>query len=375
LYPEVSRVASSISSSKHLRFRLEWKWILGGAFLMLLAYVALTEFLLARRQFVATVHDTQARWLKERERASALGARALVLVGASRIQLDVDLDVLRRSTGLEPVQLAIDGSSYVPVLQGLARDPSIRGTVVVDLMPGPVSFEPEPSGASQHYQAEYDALAARNMEWPTYRLSDAWLAENVRNRLISYADGGRPWDALINRLMNAKATPQYLSTFPDRSRRADYRRVAMPDFYLARVLRHLGNPVEIDADQPNERLAQQLAAYVARLEPTPQSAQTDKGLRDLQHSVSAIQSRGGKVVIVSLPTSGLVQEADARRFPRRLYWDRMVAATSARTVHWQDYHALSGFVCPDGSHLDQHDVAAFTTALATAAGIGSARSP
>jgi hypothetical protein len=368
-------VASSISSSEQPLPRLEWQRILAGALVMLLAYIALTELALARRQFIPTVHDTQARWLKERGRASALGARALVLVGASRIQLDLDLDVLRRRTRLEPVQLAIDGSSYVPVLQGLARDPSIRGTVVLDLMPGPVSLEPEPSGASQRYQAEYDASTGSHMAWPTYRLADDWVAEYVRSRLISYADGARPWDALVNRLMNANATPQYLSTFPDRSRHADYRRVTMPDFYLARVLRHLGNPVEIDADQPNDRIAQQLAAYVARLEPTAQSAQTEKGLRELQQAVSAIQARGGKVIIVNLPTSGFVQEADARRFPRRLYWDRVVATTSARTVHWQDYPALSSFTCPDGSHLDQRDEAAFTNALVTAAGLGSAGSP
>ena len=38
---------------------------------------------------------------------------------------------VRARTGLAPVQLAIDGSSFVPVLDGLARDPSIRGTVIV----------------------------------------------------------------------------------------------------------------------------------------------------------------------------------------------------------------------------------------------------
>jgi len=368
-------VASSISSSERPLPKLEWKWILGGALLALVAYGALTEVALARRGFGATVHDTQARWLKERERASALGTRALILVGASRIQLDLDLDVLRRSTGLEPVQLAIDGSSYVPVLQGLARDPSIRGTVVLDLMPGPVSLEAESSGASHHYQTEYEALAARKMQWPTYRVSDAWMADGIRSRLINYADGGRPWDALVNRLTNASATPQYLSTLPDRSRRPDYQRVTMPDFYLSRVLRHLGNPAEIDAGQPNDRLAGQLAAYVGRLGPTPQNAQTDKGMTELERAVSAIQSRGGKVVIVTLPTSGFIQEADARRYPRPLYWDRVVATTSAHAVHWQDHPALSGFACPDGSHLDQRDVAAFTSALVAVAGLGLDRSP
>jgi hypothetical protein len=368
-------VASSTSSSEGLLPELDWKWIFSGALLILLAYVATTEIALARRGFDATVHDSEARWLKERRKASALGSRALILVGASRIQLDFDLDSLRQKTGLEPVQLAIDGSSYVPVLQGLARDPSIRGTVVLDLMPGPVSLEAESSGASHSYQSEYEALTSRKMQWPSYPVLEDELADGMRSRLISYADGGRPWDALVNRLINTKTTPQYLSTLPDRSRRADYARVKMPDFYFARVLRHLGNPAEIEADQPSDRLAEQLGAYVRRLQPRPQDAQTEKGLVDLQHAVSAIQSRGGKVIIAVLPTSGLVQEADARRFPRRLYWDRVVATTTARTVHWQEHPSLSGFACPDGSHLDQRDTTAFTNAFIAVAGLERARSP
>ena len=366
---------SSISNSERPLPPLDWKWIFGGALLALLAYVATTEITLARRGFAPTVQDTQARWLKERERASALGRRALILVGASRIQLDLDLDILRRSTGLEPVQLAIDGSSYVPVLEGLARDPSIQGTVVLDLMPGPVALERQSSGTSQHYQAEYEARAARPTQWPTYRAIDTWISDGIRNHLVNYADGGRPWDALMNRVINPVATPQYLSTFPDRSRRADYQRVTMPDFYLSRVLRHLGNPAEIDTGQPADLLAKQLVAYVQRLEPAPESAQAEKGLVDLERAVAAIQSRGGRVFIVSLPTSGLIQEADARRFPRSQYWDRVVATTSARAIHSQDQPALSGFVCPDGSHLDQRDVAAFTGALVQVARLGLDRSP
>ncbi|ROZ79137.1 hypothetical protein EEB15_05555 [Ramlibacter sp. WS9] len=343
--------------------------------LTLLAFVATTEIILARRGFAPTVHDTQALWLKERERASALGKRALILVGASRIQLDIDLDILRRTTGLEPVQLAIDGSSYVPVLEGLAHDPSIRGTVVLDLIPGPVSLERQSSGASHDFQAEYETSADGKIRWPTYRDIDARMSDAMRNHLINYADGGRPWDAFQNRIINPEATPQYLSTFADRSRRADYQRVKMPDFYLSRVLRHLGNPPEIDTSLPADRLAQKVEDYVSRLEPTAASAQTTKGLVDLERTVAAIQSRGGKVIIVSLPTSGLVHEADTRRFPKSLYWDRVAATTSAHAIHSQEHPELSRFACPDGSHLDQRDVPAFTTAFVRAAGLGLDRSP
>lgn len=336
---------------------------------MLLIFVSVTEILLFEKGFRTTVVDTELGWISERERASALGVRALILVGASRIQLGIDLNVLRRMTGLEPVQLAIDGSSFVPVFEGLARDPTIRGTIILALMPGPVSFKTSSVGGSQRYQSDYDALSSEGFHWPNYRDSEVWFASIIRNWLINYADGGRPLDSLFNRLANARATPQYLLTYPDRSRQADYQRVPMPEFYLNRVFRHIGNPVEVDINRPADQLAKQLADYIRRLKPTRGSAQTDEGLEHLEHAVSAIQSRGGRVIIIAMPTSGLILEADSRRFPRTLYWDKVVATTTAKTTHWQDHNALSGFVCPDGSHLDKRDTVSFTEALVIAAGL------
>ena len=362
-------MASSISSSDAPPPSLPWRNIFGVALSILVAYILISETLLAEKGFIPTVQDSEARWIKERKRASELGERALILIGASRIQLGIDLNTLRKTTRLEPVQLAIDGSSYVPVLQGLARDPRIRGTVIIDLMPGPVSFQIGSTGISQNYQAKFDSLSSAGFEWPTYQNLDARLAETIRQRLVNYADGARPLDSLANRITNPKAMPQYLLSLPDRSRLADYQRVSMPDFYLSRVLRHLGNPPEFDISQPQTALMDQLSRHIGELQPESASGQPAQGMNDLETSISAIQSRGGRVIILQMPTSGLILEADSRRFPRALYWDRVVASTTATTIHWQDHPDLSGFFCPDGSHLDKRDTKAFTEKLVAVAGL------
>ncbi len=363
-------MALSTSSFEPQSPRLSWAWLFGGALLMLMAYVTASEFILSAKGFAATVHDSQARWLAERKRAASLGHNALILTGASRIQLGLDLDVLRRKTGHEPVQLALDGSSYVPVLQGLARDPAVTGTVVVDLMPGPVGFSVESAGASARFQAAYDAQQAAQFHWPTYSIAESWLADLVTRHLINYADGARPWDSLLNRIANPAATPQYLLTYPDRSRRADYQRVAMPEFYLGRVLRHLGDPKSIDPHQTSDRLILDIEQYIEEMNPSMEAPQTQQGLHDLETAVTAIQARGGKVIFLVMPTSGLVQAADAKRFPRAAYWDKVVTGTSAKTIHWEDHKRLSGFTCPDGSHLDKRDVTAFTEAFIAVAKLG-----
>src|SRR5438477_4523341 len=98
---------------------------------MLIAFVAIMEARLKVRGIRATAVDNESTWIHERARASSLGSGAMILVGSSRMQTSIDLDVLRERTKFEPVQLALDGSSFVPVLAGLAKDAEIRGTVLV----------------------------------------------------------------------------------------------------------------------------------------------------------------------------------------------------------------------------------------------------
>lgn len=336
---------------------------------MLFAYVFLSETLLLNKGFAPTVDDTKDRWLNERKRATALGSKAMVIVGASRVQLGFDIKTLRKETAMEPVQLAIDGSSYVPILSGLARDPTISGTIIVDLMPGPISFDVGPLGASQHYQADYEVLAGTGFQWPTYLTFENWLSEKMKNNLANYANGARPWDSMLKRVLNPSAIPQYLVTFSDRSRQADYSQVAMPEFYLNRVLRHIGNPAEIPSNQPSQDLMRQLVQYIGHMKPSAGMRQSEQGLNALQSAVSVIQARGGRVYFVAMPTSGLVLAADKNRFPRELYWDKVVASTTAKTIHWQDYADMAGFECPDGSHLDRRDTVSFTNAFIRAAGL------
>jgi hypothetical protein len=144
----------------------------------------------------------------------------------------------------------------------------------------------------------------------------------------------------------------------------------MPDFYLSRVLRHIGNPKSIDINQPAEQLIKNIELYIASINTGTEATQTQDGLNDLETAVAAIQARGGRVIFLVMPTSGLVLAADSKRFPRAAYWDKLVSTTSAKTVHWQDHPELSGFTCPDGSHLDKRNISAFTNAFIEVAGLG-----
>lgn len=362
-------MASSISSSRQALPRLRWSILLLSVLLSTLAYVTTSEYLLKLRGFPVTWRDSTENWVFHRARASVLGERALILVGASRIQLGMDMPSLRRMTGLEPVMLAIDGSSVGPVLAGLAKDPDIRGTVLVDVMPAPIISLGTEGGVSQQYQSAYEQRESVSDLASRSEALEARLTQEVRSRLANYSDSARPWDALRRRLLEPDATPRYLQTLPDRSRVADYGAVEMPKFYLRRVVRHLGERLPFDERLSDSELERLLTGYVRQLSPVDGDGQSLKGLRDIEAAVTAIQSRGGKVLLLTMPTSGLITEIDQRRYPRQLYWDRLAVTTSAQTLHWQDHPELSGFDCPDGSHLDRRDRVQFTEALVRVAGL------
>ena len=60
---------------------------------------------------------------------------------------------------------------------------------------------------------------------------------------------------------------------------------------------------------------------------------------EIESFVKKILDRGGKVVFVRLPSSGEHWEIDEKFLPRRQYWDKFAAITSAETIHFQDIGA------------------------------------
>ncbi|HEX2667172.1 MAG TPA: hypothetical protein VHP13_02260 [Gammaproteobacteria bacterium] len=345
--------------------RLRWGVILGGGLAILIAFMGVMELRLGARGFKPSVIDSPGLWMRERERAAHLGSRALILVGSSRVLLDTDLDTLRRETGLEPVQLAVDGSSFVPVLKGLADDPRITGTVLVDFAQNVLTV-PAKRDAAYDYQRAYE----QGRGLPDFERSEAWLADFLHGHLRSYADGTRPLTALRLRILQKGPTPQYLRMLPDREVLADYSQVPQPAFYYGRIMRNLGQAVPTEGRSYRD-IEQDFAARIAALPPFDDRLFLES-LPAVADMTRSIQSHGGRVIYATYPTSGYIRLIDDKRFPRALFWDRFTAAVAAPALNFEDVPALRGFYCPDGSHLDMRARARFTHALVQALNLGTA---
>lgn len=341
------------------------RWLLAtaSAVALLLAFIAFMETSLSARGFDTTIIDSDALWLKQRQEVSDLGAKALILVGASRIQLDLDLDVLRAHTKLVPVQLAVDGSSFTPVLDGLAKDVRVTGTLLVGYQDDEINSTEKHDRAAYLEKAweQYNSRA----KLPDFASMEATLGDALHHHLRSYADGARPVSSLMLRILDEDATPQYLVTRPDRSRLADYRSVAMPAFYYTRVMRNLDEDLPLRSDMSWSELDATLQQRIDAMKPVQKLAFGDN-TRRIAGMVKSIEQRGGRVIFLVMPRSGMVKQTDEKRFPRATFWNEFASQVGAESLNVEDHPALGAFQCPDGSHLDYRDRARFSETLAGA---------
>ena len=340
--------------------RLRWLLVLGFGAALALLFAATLEYTLRARGFRPTVSDSQALWAKQRARAAALGEHALILVGDSQVQTDFDLAVLHRATGLDPVELGIDGNSFVPVLTGLARDTAIRGTVLVGFADAELA-RPNPDATAAHYEADYERAGTTTTF--NYRRVEAALEDHWHAALASYADGARPWSTLLLRALDTDARPQYVTIGLDRTRVIDYSQANLRSLRLRSAAFQLDGAAVASGNLVQRE--QDLAARIAALQPADEQAYAERAAA-IETAVLAIRARGGRVVFVRLPIAGDAADIERRRYPRATFWDRFAASSSARCLRSEDDARLRAFVPPDDLHLDGSARPAFSAAVVAA---------
>src|SRR6266545_4184763 len=84
----------------------------------------------------------------------------------------------------------------------------------------------------------------------------------------------------------------------------------------------------------------------------------------IQSWVNAIRRHGGDVIFVRMPVSGSLRRLEDRYYPDLDRTIESLAASSIKVVDSAKEPTLSGFDCPDESHLDAGDAERFSAALA-----------
>jgi len=322
-----------------------WGRMIVAALVLFLALMAAWEW--HWRAFgVETGHyrNSDGLWAMQRRRIDRGEGDATVIVGSSRVLFDVRLATWERLAGKRPIQLSLEGTSALPMLEDLAADDDFRGKVLVGVTP-PLFF----TGRA----IRGDAVKYAHEESPSQRAGQ-WLSMLVEPWLAFYDP-----DYALATVVERQAWP----TRPGRPARLKVRKLMVMD---ADRDTHIWRKV---VDDP-EYQALCRSVWAQNFTPPPDAppqAVRDK-LRDDQiaraaAAVAKLKARGVDVVFVRAPSAGPFLESENREFPRATTWDTLLAKTGAPGIHFEDYPAMQGLTLPEWSHLDVPDSERFTEAL------------
>jgi len=286
------------------------------------------------RGFVPSLTDDAQLWAAARTQVGRKDKDAVVLLGTSRMQLGLNVGEFARSTGIRPVQLAMNGELPIVPLRSLVDDPSFSGVIICELSEDWMSPETVGGKAAEWIQVyEHQTWSSRLEQWLGRLTQDTFVF-----RLPDLAPL-RVWHHLLE---GTAPTPSYVKVLPDRSILADY--------------------TKLDAADQRRHREEVVRESYARQPPWP-PAEFRERAHELGELIEPLRARGGAVIFVRFPTSGTLWELQNQRYPRAQYWDVLGPETGAFTIHFKDYPELARFECPDGSHLDYRDAVPFTHAL------------
>ncbi len=332
-------VSSTFNSDEPQPPRAPWRTIVIAAALLVAVTTAGVEYLARQAGFRPTLQDDADLWCSVRARVRPEDPSQVLLVGTSRMEMDVDPEVLGQALGTEaPLQLAAVGSSPIPTLKHIAEQTDFHGSVICEVFPG-VQFHMATFdvGKQQLFVEHWESRSAVS----SIERSLATIVQSHSTlRLLSSSldEDGHKWY-----LTGASRLLLLCAVLPDRAIVADFR--------LAKI----------------EAVGAAQQDYLIPCIKSPISPpELAENFRRIESWTQQIQSRGGRVIFVRMPVSAAMFAAEERVFPRADFWARFVTSSSGHCIYCAEHEVLRKFDCPDGSHLDGTDRAAFSRALAEA---------
>lgn len=351
---------SSISNSKSPPQWPEeyWKrpipsahWRAVGLMTVLIVFVFLGfwEAWWRSEQYGPSFENSRDLWAHQRAKVGTHGSEETVIIGSSRILFGLDLDMWQQLVpGPRPIELALVGTCPLPVLSDLAEDESFSGAVIcgvtegIFFLPAPAPPAAEAAGFVDHFHHwSPSARAGLHFSIP---LESAFAFLNKEDLSL---------DQLLRRWMPLEDRPgtRVMPPYPP---------------YFASIDWDRRNRMwsRMETDPALQEKVQQIWLPLFQLAPPFAGEGLNALINEIRADVEKIRARGGKVVFVRFPSTGGLRELELKMWPREAYWDRLIAETGAPGIYFEDHPGLSGFNCPEWSHLTRADAVTFTRQLA-----------
>ena len=296
--------------------------------------------------------DGKELWAHHRARVYQPKEKVTVFIGSSRIKYALDTKTWEQYTGgNEAIQLAIEGSSPLPLLTDIAEDENFKGNLVVDVTEG-LFFSSD--GFSLKTPIEHVEYFKK--QTPSEKVS--FLIKSKLESQLVFLDRDNftidDFFATAN-YKNREGVFAIPNKWPMEFGRINFdRQNIMTDRFLTDTVlqkKVTGNWVffaSINTEKPAE------------------GKKLDSFLTVIKQCVDKIKGRGGDVIFVRTPSSGPYWEGEQAAFKREKYWDVLLTYTDCKGIHFKDYKETDHFICPEWSHLSPKDAIVYTKHFITA---------
>ncbi|MDB5231112.1 MAG: hypothetical protein JWN76_1917 [Chitinophagaceae bacterium] len=317
------------------------------AIILVLFSVTSWEIYLRSKMAVSDFDDSPGLWANLRRQVYQPKEKATAFIGSSRIKFDLDQSAWQSLTGDQPLQLAIEGATPIPVLKDLAADKNFKGKLVIDVteilfFSNAPPFVSEPNKNIKFYKDQT----------PSEHFS--FMVNRVTESNLYFLDKG---NYSLNALLDKMEIPSRKGVFvfpvfpPDFDRTSFTRQSSMTDRFLQDTLQQ--NQVRAIWKYLGDNMR----------EPPPSGENLTAFFHMVKDCTDKIKARGGEVIFTRTPSSGPFLMGEKQGFPREKYWDQLLAVTGCQGIYFEDYPSTAHFQCPEFSHLSPPDAKKYTTEL------------
>jgi hypothetical protein len=333
---------------------LPWRGLTVVVVLIVIAAACAWELYCRSIGYGPTLNDSEDLWTLTRRRVEP---ESVVIIGDSRGWFDLDLDELEKGLGKRPVQLAMGGSCAYPVLADLANDENFHGTIICSVVPR-LFFAPPGTPPMERGEK---AVRRWHTQTPAQRASQ-YLAMPLEEHVAFLKQEELTLDEFLKRLpipnrpyaQVPQRLPPYFGTL-DRERRARMIEECARPGKLQSTIQQIWLPLFTPPPPPSYIPKNVFMAKIKQA--------VEQRFHDVVTAVQKLRARGGKIVFVRLPYTGGLKALEDRDTPRAQTWDPILKATAAPGIYYEDYPELSGFNCPEWSHLSAGDSVEFSRRL------------
>ncbi len=318
-----------------------WRGIFFAALATFILLVAAWELYWRAYGVYPSIANGKGLWATQRRRVAD---HHTIITGASRMLFDIDLDTWERVSGERPLQLAIEGTTPLPVLEDLLTDPALEGKRVL------IGVAPDLFFSGFAFLGEHITYAQK--ETPAQRVAQ-WLSAHGVEPFFAFYDG----DFALPTVLARQAWPVREGLGGTRVRKLS----------TSSLDRNTKMWSKVENDPEYRALARAIWAEDFTPIKDEKRAQIAKSTTDeIERAVKIVEklrARKCEVIFVRAPSTGEYLAFEDRDFPRATTWDVLLAKTGAPGIHFQDYPELQGYELPEWSHLAAREKPRFTEAL------------